>query len=883
MTVKPRWADYLKIALKSIFRHNRANQFVLLCLVVLSLIPIMLYNIAYSTLNQIKESHRLVFGEFTDIYYERVETKTPELNLSNDEIRDIIPKFRYSAYGVITTIATFEQNDMKTLRLGYADEVALDLAVIELVEGNMPNVIGEIALTLGMAAELQAEQIGDEVDIAGARYRVSGLIRDFGNLWPIPKEMQNIDFGATNALVSEMEAQRLLQENPTVTRQILFIRDSNSLNPTDVPSSLMRNINSSLNQNSEFQIPLQFISLMTLVAFLPIVFIFVLNKKRLTERIRTYHQLGLNAQAIKSILRIEHSVLTLAGVTGGLGFSMILAPIVLRYISSYAGMEISFSVNWMFLAILLLAIFSGNLLINNLFCQSDLKAALSDEIDQIARIPTSAGRINPLRYALHINRVGLSLVLIVITLLYSCIAYGLFYGNVYHRNLYDQYPGQLPKDYDFLFHSAVEPAEPYTGEYRPFYFTNTYEDLGGDLEFIKTLNELPAVERVLAYQENDKLNVLLKTNQLDDYIDGNDTSLDGHYNMMLQTRISDLETFYRLYRYEADEMLVSASVISYPETVLQDLAKHVSEGQINLARLASGEEIILRVPAYRLRHDDVNNIKIIEPLGKDHPEALNSRTFQVGDTLVLSGLVNKDGLSGAIIEDQADSFERIDVEVKVGAIIREAYGMLPQAGTFLDTFSILTINGALERLRVDAKYSNIAVFTNPDYSDKSAREMILGLTPLLPNMRVIDLQAENQSLRILNLLTRLFTMSFLTAIILAALIILISQLSAHVRLNQKNYSLLRVNGLSLTRLVRSWLLQLLSLSCLGSLAGAILALLWMQSTRHFSPPNILSQILWYFPLTSFALVFMVILIIMAVVTLPGLLILLRSRTEIFLD
>ncbi|HAE62653.1 MAG TPA: hypothetical protein DCG38_10050, partial [Eubacteriaceae bacterium] len=225
----------------------------------------------------------------------------------------------------------------------------------------------------------------------------------------------------------------------------------------------------------------------------------------------------------------------------------------------------------------------------------------------------------------------------------------------------------------------------------------------------------------------------------------------------------------------------------------------------------------------------------------------------------------------------------IDVEVKVGAIIREAYGMLPQAGTFLDTFSILTINGALERLRVDAKYSNIAVFTNPDYSDKSAREMILGLTPLLPNMRVIDLQAENQSLRILNLLTRLFTMSFLTAIILAALIILVSQLSAHVRLNQKNYSLLRVNGLSLTRLVRSWLLQLLSLSCLGSLAGAILALLWMQSTRHFSPPNILSQILWYFPLTSFVLVFMVILIIMAVATLPGLLIFLRRRTEIFLD
>lgn len=222
------------------------------------------------------------------------------------------------------------------------------------------------------------------------------------------------------------------------------------------------------------------------------------------------------------------------------------------------------------------------------------------------------------------------------------------------------------------------------------------------------------------------------------------------------------------------------------------------------------------------------------------------------------------------------------MKVKVGAIIRESYGLLPSSGFSLDTFSILTIDGAFEVLGIDAKYSNLAVYTSPDYSDEAAREMVLSLAPLVPDMKVMDLRDENQSLRIFNLLTRLFTASFLAAIILAALIILISQIAAHIHLNLNNYALLRINGLSLARLVRSWLLQILTLSCLGSLAGASLALMLMGISRNIRPPNILSQILWYFPVANFAWVFLIMVSIVALATVPGLLILFKRRREVLL-
>ena len=884
MTVELRRIDQLKLALKSIFRHNRANQLVLLCLVLLSLIPGLLFTVAHSTLQQIEASHRLVFGVFSDIYHDRAEMQPAELNLSTAKIESLLPGFHYSSYGAIINLATIGLAEQKTLRVGYIDEAAFDLAAIVLVEGSFPHAADEIVLTLSMAAELKAGQIGSVVDIGGSTYRVSGLIRDFGNLWPVPETMQMTAFGPVNALVSETEARRLLQDNPAVTRQILFVRAPGAPDPTDAPPSFMRNINSSLDRQSAFQVPLQFISLMALVAFLPLILIFVLNKKRLGRRIRTYHQLGLTRKAITAVLRAEHGLLTLLGAAGGLASCLLLAPAALRVISSWAGMAIALSVDWTFLAVLLAAVFAGNLLLNNLFCQRSLKTELAGGIGLTALSPAKSGRLQPLRHAVRISRGGLALLLAVIMLVYCCIAFGLFYGKIYHRDLNQPIPGQLPKDYDFLFFSAVEPAEPNTGKDKPFYFTTPFESLGGSAEFIRQLNALPAVERVLAYQEIDKLNVLLKVGQLDDYIDGNDMRLDGRYNMMLQTRIADPETFFRLYGYDADDMLVGASVIAYPETVLQNLSPHVSEGRINPARLASGEEVILRVPAYQLKkHDTSSNLNAMAPIARDHPEALNSTTFQVGDTLILSGLVNRERLTGAIVEDQADSFERIDLKVRIGAIIRESYGLLPRSGFSLDAFSILTIAGAFEALGLDARYSNIAVYTSPDYSDEAAREMILDLAPLVPGMKVLDLRAENQSMRIFNLLTRLFTASFLTAIILAALIILISQIAAHIRLNLNNYALLRINGLSLARLVRAWLLQILTLCGLGSLAGALLALLLMGILGNYSPNSLLAQILWDFPVENFAWVFLIVLSILAIATGPGLLILFKRRKEILLD
>jgi len=82
-------------------------------------------------------------------------------------------------------------------------------------------------------------------EIEGSKYTISGIIQDFGYLWPQSEVQINNNAGAINALVSEQEAGRILRQTSRMTRQILIVQQLGVSNPIENDSNLLRNTNNS--------------------------------------------------------------------------------------------------------------------------------------------------------------------------------------------------------------------------------------------------------------------------------------------------------------------------------------------------------------------------------------------------------------------------------------------------------------------------------------------------------------------------------------------------------------------------------------------------------------------------------------------------------------
>lgn len=140
----------IRVAFKSILRKNRGNISFLLCTILLMFIPTVFFNTAQSVLDQVERTHRIVFGNFTDIYYDTENSDNYSLDFSDNQLMELLPNFHYESFGLFFTVYKQELNDYKMLNVGYADDEALSLAEVIILEGNLPKYNNEIALTQGI-------------------------------------------------------------------------------------------------------------------------------------------------------------------------------------------------------------------------------------------------------------------------------------------------------------------------------------------------------------------------------------------------------------------------------------------------------------------------------------------------------------------------------------------------------------------------------------------------------------------------------------------------------------------------------------------------------------------------------------------------------------
>jgi hypothetical protein len=139
-----------------------------------------------------------------------------------------------------------------------------------------------------------------------------------------------------------------------------------------------------------------------------------------------------------------------------------------------------------------------------------------------------AKRVSFLKYDFRRNLKTLAAAVLLISMACVLVSYGVAYKNYYVEDVTELAEGYIQRDYDFQVVSDYISAppldtDPETGEELfPVMFTNNYEKNGADDKLIDSLQKIQGVKKIKAYKENQSMNLLMKQDQVDKYIDGTD-------------------------------------------------------------------------------------------------------------------------------------------------------------------------------------------------------------------------------------------------------------------------------------------------------------------------------------------------------------------------
>ena len=271
----------------------------------------------------------------------------------------------------------------------------------------------------------------------------------------------------------------------------------------------------------------------------------LLSSQRTTNRIKSYHQLGLTTGEIKAILSAEKICMLLVGLLAGFVMGVGLSQLVLRLLAGLVGQALPLIFDWPPLAKLYLALLISLSVIIVAYHVLAVRNAFREPHEKHHKKHTKYKRVRPGRFDLKLHGNGLAAMAVLVMFSYTLISCGAFYGAYFKYSLFETPPGRLVIDCDFQFVAKPLPSAP--TEEVPVMFTDTFEKIGASPAFVAKLAADPAVKRLKCYRENNKIYVLLKQEQMDDYLDAFDFALDGKYNIEYISGLSQYDTIAQVF------------------------------------------------------------------------------------------------------------------------------------------------------------------------------------------------------------------------------------------------------------------------------------------------------------------------------------------------
>ena len=871
----------IKISAKSLLRKNSGNKLLLIAICILTLVPMFLYNTTNSIIATVKEQRTAVYGIFDEIYYRE---QVSELSTFTDEtFEGLLPNYRYESYGVFYTAKTLPLEGNKSLNLGFADSEAIRIGCISIKEGRLPETDNEIALTEGIAQELGDYSVGQEITIENQTYSLCGIVNDFGRLWPRGELQIKDNITPVNAFITQNRLEQVFEETHSITQQIVIIKEAGIVNSNDDTTRLFSS-NKSFDVSENFSIPQSFMVLMYVISLLIITTILIMNKTKLLARIRNYLLLGMNKGSIFFILMFEMICILVIGAAVGSVLSFFASKACLHFLLnneySYPVFDFDMQLN----TALILSLCVGFIIAFTIYAAYIVKqTALDNEISGKHYKNTKA-RVSIFKLDMFKNRKAIIAIVLLVSLSCTLLSYGIAYKNYFTEDVTETNSNYVENDYDFQFASKLINAPPLTDkvtgeQLTPLLFTNNYEKNGANQDFIDSIVSIPGVSKILSYRENQKMNLLVKAGSIDTYFDGSDSMPDGRYSMETFMQINNYNLIWDTFQYADDDVLICSEIVGYSQQSLEELKASVIEGEINIDKLMSGEEVILRVPAYKITEQDFGGtiLRGIIPAEYDDPDAINMTQFKVGDEITLSGLLTDEPLNGGVAESDISLFYRKDVTVKIGAIIRSTDGKLisSRAGA---ACSVLTANEVLDELGIPAAYSVVSIYTDVGANNTLiAKELqVLGLD--YPNMTFENWSSDVRTYKIYNLLVAIFAVTFMVILTVVTFTMLLIQLVIKTKLSLSTYTLYRINGLSFRKLIASLLLQLVAAFSIGAILSVPMT--WLIIKKSF---NILGAITHYFTQSDYLFVVLSVFVLMIVSFIPSLVILYKRKNNILLE
>ena len=414
--------NLIKISLKSLLRRNNGNKLLLAAICILTLVPMFLYNTTNSIITTVKEQNSIVYGIYDEIYY---RDKISDLStFTDDEFESLLPNYRYQSYGVFYTADTIALEGNKNLNLGFADAEAIRLGCITVKEGRFPEGDNEIALTEGIANELGANGVGQEVTIDNQTYTLCGIVNDFGRLWPRGEKQIEDNITPVNAFITQSRLEQVFDKSHSITQQIVIEKEAGIVNPNDDTLRLFKS-NGSFDASDNFSIPQSFMILMYVISLLIVITILIMNKTRLLARIRNYLLLGMNKRDIFFVLVFETvSILILGVITGGV-FSFFVTKGCLNLILDSEYSAPIFDFNMTLNVSLILSLLIGLAIVFIVYAIYVVKqTALDSEISGRHYKNTNA-KINIFKLDMFKNRKAIIAIVLLISLSCTLLSYGI--------------------------------------------------------------------------------------------------------------------------------------------------------------------------------------------------------------------------------------------------------------------------------------------------------------------------------------------------------------------------------------------------------------------------------------------------------------------------
>ena len=811
----------IKICLGTVFcRYNIAF---FTAVSVLTTVMLAFYNIPTVLLHGIQESKTLSFGSFA------------ALCVSEDS-SEITAKYG-SDVGIITVSKTVTYEE-RELTAGSIDDEAFALSGIRLLTGRLPAGENEIAMTESAAA-YTGVNINASLTLDGSSYVIVGIMTDYGRLWVRGGQ----DYETPDIIVS-----------PGSTAAGGHLYDVCLFRYENAGSefSAIKNVNG-LYKEKLFEAPAELMVMMYAAGTVIVYLLLALNAPRAIKQVSVYIALGMGRNTAVTVIAAGTAGLTLAGLLTGLVMSIIICVTAGIAFGLRDTLHFSFSVSH-FLILTALFFISGALYL--------LKVSMASRgLCSGAQTAAKERKYKKHSAAVYITSAAVST---------AMLSYGFFYDSYFSENVYEDVPGTMTKDFDFRFVTVPQPSAPGGG--RVFMFTDSLEKDGADDSFIGRLESEPTVSKVSAYKENNKVMVITDNEVIDDYLDGFDFYLDGSYNILTDMLLIDMPQIKEHFGFGENERLAAAKLVGYPADKIEKIIELAGDKSVDINKLISGEEVILRVPSYCLIQNSDGSVRRVTNGMNGYTEetALSSIMFGKGDELRLCQLYSDKAYNGGVPPEEICNFRRKDKTVKIAAVIAEPLGLY-HSGSFPRAYELLTVNDAFSALGFDASYGVVDIYADPGFTGEEASAVISSYAADVPGMRYENWTAQVKNYRLFNDMIRFFSVTFLAVIILTDLVFLSVELYGGISAKMRYFRLLWINGMPKQQLAAELIFFALKTSLATAVfLGVPLSFIMFGSLAVRAENDVMGSILYYFSPVSYIPVIAVHILMLTAAFIPGL-------------